>query len=247
MTTKRKRSQATAIAGVKFVKDIVEGHNCIFQKIDQENDIGNDAYLEFIQDEQGTGFCIGIQIKSGNSYVTSKENFVLRADKNHFEYWHSHVLPIAAIIYSPTKNIAVWYDVTEYLSQHLNIIETGPYNIEIPSSQEFSSKTFDGFTSHFLRYLEPYKHKLGVALEKFADISNLRNCLDGINYLFSFQRQNIASWYYVISCFQNFRQHPLLFQLISKLAYLPGHEDIFWHKENIIHDFRLIKNFLAFR
>jgi Domain of unknown function (DUF4365) len=236
MTTKHKLSRSTSNKGVRFVENVVNEKNCIFQEIALENDIGNDAYLEFIQDEQATGCCIAIQIKSGDSYVTSNENFVLRADRDHFEYWHSHVLPIAAIVYSPKKNYAVWCDVTEYLSQHSNIIETGPYSVEIPLSQEFSSKTFDRFRSHFLRYLEPYKHKLDVALEKFAGISNYQNCLDGMNYLFSFQRQNFASWYYIISCFQNFRRHPLLFHLINKIAYLPGHGDIFWHKENIVED-----------
>lgn len=236
MTTKRKQSRSISTQGIRFVESVVNEYNCIFQEIALENDIGNDAYLEFIQNEQATGCCIAIQIKSGESYHTTDENFILRTDRDHFEYWHSHVLPIAAIIYSPTKNFAVWYDVTEYLSLHSNTIETGPYTIKIPLSQEFSSKTFNCFKSHFLQYLEPYRHKLGVALEKFADISNYQNCLDGINYLFSYQRQNIASWYYIINCFQNFRRHPLLFHLISRIAYLPEHGDIFWHKENIIDD-----------
>lgn len=192
--------------------------------------------LSFIQDEEPTGCCIAVQIKSGDSYVKSNGDFFLKANKDHFEYWYSHALPIATVVYSPERDYAVWADITEYLSQHSNVVETGPYNIEIPASQEFSSTTFERFASHFLKYLEPYRHKFGVALEKFADRENSRNCLDGIKYLFSFQRQSVTGWYYVISCFQNFRRHRLLFQLIDMLAYLPGHEDIFWHKDNMIQD-----------
>ena len=236
MTTKRKQSKSTSQAGVRFVEGVVNEHNSIFQEIALENDIGNDAYIEFIKNEQATGCCIAAQIKSGDSYVTSDGNFFLRADKDHFEYWHSHVLPIAAIVYNPTKKVAAWCDVTEYLIQHVDRIETGPYNIEITSSQEFSSANFHIFTAHFLKYTKPYKYKFSMALERFADISNAQNCLDGMKYLFSFQRNNTASWYYVINCFQNFRRHRLLFYLISMIAYLPGHGDIFWHKDNIIND-----------
>lgn len=236
MTTKRKQSQSISRTGIRFVVGVISDCNCIFQEISLENDIGNDGYIEFIQDEQATGCCIAVQIKSGDSYVISNGNFVLKADRDHFEYWRSHVLPVAAIIYSPGRNSAVWCDVTEYLSRDFDLIETGPYNIEIEPSREFSYGTFHEFMSHFLEYRERFKHRLGDALERFSDIKNHQNCLDGLTHLFSFQRQNIASWYYVISCFQNFRLHPLLLHLINTIAYLPGHGDIFWHRKNTIAD-----------
>lgn len=236
MTTKRKLSQSTSKTGVTFVKSIVNDHNSIFQEIALENDIGNDAYIEFIKNEQATGYCIASQIKSGDSYVTSNGNFVLKSDKDHFEYWNSHVLPIAAIIYSPTKKMAVWCYVTEYLLQHPGRIMAGPYNIEISASQVFSSETFPAFQEHFSIYGELFKYKIGVALEKFADIDHPQYCLDGMKYLFSFQRDNNVTWYYVINCFQNFRKHRLLIYLISMIAHLPGHGDIFWHKDNVINE-----------
>jgi hypothetical protein len=236
MTTQRKKSQSIAYLGVKYIKDIVNEQNCIFQEISLENDIGNDAYIEFIQDEHATGCCAFAQIKSGNSYMKSNGNFVLKADKEHFEYWYSQILPIAGFVYNPTKGYAVWVDVTEYITTHPNIIETGPYEIEILSSQEFSSRTFKRFAAHFHKYLEILKDKLGIALEKFADIGNYKKCLDGFIYLSSVQRQNFTSWYYVISCFQNFRRHPLLLRLIDVVAQLPGNGDIFWHNKNWIQD-----------
>lgn len=97
-----------------------------------------------------------------------QRKYFLKANKDHFEYWYSHALPIATVVYSTGRDYAVWADITEYLYQHSNLVETGPYNIEIPASQKFSSRTFERFASHFLKYLEPYRHKFGVALEKFA-------------------------------------------------------------------------------
>lgn len=222
--------------GVKFTRDVVDNHNSIFQEVSLENDIGNDAYIEFVKDEEATGCCIFVQIKSGDSYVKPNGNYIFKADKDHFEYWVSHSLPIGCIVYSPKNNQAVWYDVTEYLSQNPTVIESGPYTINIPASQKFCDETFNEFVDHFLKYLEPYKHKLGVALQKFSDRNNHRICLDGMKYLFTFQRQNFVSWYYIITCYRNFRKHPILFQLTNMIAYLPGHEDIFWHKQNIIQE-----------
>ncbi len=234
MPTKHKKTLSTSKQGVNYVRSIVEGHNCIFQEIALANDVGNDAYIEFIQNELAIGFAIWVQIKSGNSYVKSNGNFVLKADKDHYEYWSSHLMPVAAIIYDPQREVAAWMDITEYLARSPILIESGPYDIEIPAAQSFCSETFQGFTAHFLKYQDKYRSNLGAALDKFADRDNERNCSEGIAYLFSFYRNNTTSWYYIISCFQNYRRQKMLFYLTNLLAYLPGHQDIFWHKENQI-------------
>ena len=238
MTTKRKYSKSISTTGVKFTRDVVNSHNCIFQEVDLENDIGNDAYIEFTENEEATGCSIFVQIKSGSSYTKPDGNYFFSADKDHFEYWSSHCLPVAIIIYNPINNQAVWCDITEYLTQHPMVIEDGPYTVNISAAQQFSNGTFKDFASHFMTYLDAYKYssKLGSALQKFADRENLRNCFDGLTYLHTFQRQSITSWYYVISCYHNFRKHPLLLHLTAVISYLPGHEDIFWHKHNIINE-----------
>lgn len=63
MTTKRKRSQATSRDGVNFVRRLVERQNSTFQEIDLHNDLGNDAYVEFVVEENTTGCCVALQIK----------------------------------------------------------------------------------------------------------------------------------------------------------------------------------------
>lgn len=234
MPTKHKQTLATSQMGVDFVRSVVKAANCLFQEVSLENDVGNDGYIEFVENEIAISFAIWVQIKTGNSYVKSDGNFVLKADKDHFEYWHAHIMPVAAIIYNPDTDVAVWLDITEYLNQNPNCIQTGPYNIAIPAGEIFSTKTFRQFTLHFLKYRSKYGSNLGIALEKFTDRNNERSCWEGISYLFTFYRNQATSWYYLISCFQNFRQRKILFYLINLLAYLPGHPDIFWHRENQI-------------
>jgi hypothetical protein len=62
--------------GRKFINDmrvkcVLHG---IFQKIDQENDVGIDALVELVKSERPTGNFIATQIKSGNSYFDKKSN-----------------------------------------------------------------------------------------------------------------------------------------------------------------------------
>lgn len=245
MPTKHKKTLATSKNGVNFVRGVVEANNSIFQEVSLVNDVGNDGYIEFIENEIAIGFAIWVQIKAGNSYVKPNGNFVLKADKDHFEYWYSHLMPVAAIIYHPEKDAAVWMDITEYLTLNPNLIQNGPYDIEIPATQIFGAKTFREFTVHFLKYQSKYRSHLGMALEKFADRNSERNCFEGMSYLFSFYRNNVTSWYYMISCFQNFRQQKILFPLTNMLAYLPGHQDIFCHGKNQISEL-VKKEALAF-
>src|SRR4051812_35154094 len=104
MTTRRKQSAATSRVGVNTVRTIVERANCIFQEIEQANDVGNDAYIEFILGEHATGCCIAAQIKSGPSYLTANGALVLVGDRDHFEYWRSHVLPVVGIVVDPVTD-----------------------------------------------------------------------------------------------------------------------------------------------
>ena len=54
MTTKRKQTAGTSSEGFHYVGGIVTGANCIIQKVDADNDQGNDAYIEFISNEVAT-------------------------------------------------------------------------------------------------------------------------------------------------------------------------------------------------
>ena len=237
MTTKRKKSKATARSGINYVRAVVEKCNCIFHEIDLDNDIGNDAHVEFIENEGATGCLIATQIKSGPSYFPEGPEYaVIHSDRDHFEYWNSHSLPIAVIAYNPVSNRAVWFDLTRFLVDHPEVIEGGPYTIRIPLSREFNKETFGLFYQHFAVYRDLYKHEsyFGRALRDFADLDNFEACSDGLFSLFSYHRNRVATWYYIISCFKNFAGHPILRNLIIVLCHVPGHPDIFWHKKNII-------------
>ncbi|TCL63321.1 uncharacterized protein DUF4365 [Hydrogenispora ethanolica] len=237
MTTKRPVTKSTARKGVNYVRSIVDSYNCIFQEIDLENDVGNDAIIEFIKNEETTSLCIGVQIKAGNSNIHN-DYYSLKADKEHFEYWKNHILPIIGIVYNPQDNNAVWVDISEYLKSNSALINKGPYVIKISKSNLFSQETFSEIMDYYLKYQRQYKDEdnFGKSLELFADIKNINQCQDGIISLFYNHRNRKAAWFYLINCFKCIKDESVLNRLIFALCHIPGHGDIFWYKNNIIDE-----------
>ncbi len=236
MTTKRKRSQATSRAGVNFVRTLVERSNSTFQEIDLQNDLGNDAYVEFVVAESATGCCVALQIKSGVSYRIASGRYAFGSDRSHFEYWASHTLPVLAVVFDPERNVAFWADITEHLRVEPSVIPEGPYTISV--DRELSEGTFSQFRDHCLRYRDQYSREpnFGRALESFAARDDVERCFDGLRALFAYHRSQVATWYYLISCLSNYRNHPVLRALVVRLCHVPGHGDIFWHRGNLIDE-----------
>lgn len=236
MTTKRKCSQATSRDGINFVRGLVERQNSTFQEIDLHNDLGNDAYVEFVVEENATGCCVALQIKSGVSYRTGTDRYAFQADRNHFEYWASHTLPVLAVIFDPEREKAVWADITDHLRSSPSSVTEGPFTIY--ADREFSPSTFSEFRDHCLRYREQYSREpnFGRALESFSVRQDVERCFDGLGALFAYHRHQLATWYYLISCISNYREHPILRPLVNRLSHIPGHGDIFWSKRNTIDE-----------
>jgi Domain of unknown function (DUF4365) len=236
MTTKRKASQGTSREGINFVRTLVERHNSTFQEIDLHNDLGNDAYVEFVVEECATGCCVTLQIKSGSSYRTASGGYAFQSDRDHFEYWASHTLPVVGIIFDPGTQSASWVDITNHLQQRPACVAEGPYTIV--AEKEFSDAAFNDFREHCLRYRDQYslEPNLGRALESMASLEDVERCFDGLRALFAYHRNRFVTWYYLISCVSNYHEHPVLRALVACLCHVPGHPDIFWHRENLIDE-----------
>jgi hypothetical protein len=232
MTTKRKKSAGTASEGYHFVGGIVTAANCIFQKVDEENDQGNDAYIEFITNEVSTSLITWVQIKTGVSYRRS-DGYFIPANKEHLEYWNNSPVPIVGIVYDPEKKFAVWINISEFLRSHLNVIENGPYNILIPAENEFSDKAFESFKQRLISYNYSSDWYFGRSLEFFAEIEDEKRSLIGMRSLFVYHRNRKSSWFYLIHSFKSV-QGVVALRLMSLLGHLPSNPTIFWHKDNMI-------------
>jgi hypothetical protein len=237
MPTKWKNTKTTENVGLLFIAEVINNSKCILNKIDGSNDIGLDAYLEFVERESATGLCIGIQVKSGNSYQTSdKSQAVFKADKEHFEYWQSHTLPIAGLVYIPEDNNVYWVDITEYLNNDPNIVISGPYNIKVSKESVFNHQFFESFYKKFLSYKTSFNEEwnLGRALKGIVNFKPKNERIDAFKSLFYFHRDSKEMWYYILQQFKIEVDLETESLLIYLMRHLTSHGDIFWHKGNII-------------
>lgn len=234
MTTQRKESIAVSRLGVNFARQVVEAANCTFLEVEQSSDLGNDAYIEFVTAEEATGCCIAVQIKSGTSFLAKSGGFFLPADRDHFEYWSSHVLPICGIVFDPTTGRAGWCDVTRYLRENAGTVEQGPFRIPSTAFAPFSSQTFSELRAHFIAYARQYSDDahFGAALDRFAPLHSPAERIAALRSLFSFHRNRAATWCYVASLLRGVENPDVLHLMVVALAHLPGHGDILWHRKN---------------
>lgn len=232
MSTNRKKTSGTASEGFHYVGGIVTGANCIFQKVDSDNDQGNDAYIEFISNEVATSLFAWVQIKSGISYRRS-DGYVIPADRDHFEYWSKWPVPVVGVVYDPEKRIAVWINISEFLLSHPDGIENGPYVIPVPVENKFDAGTFEAFKHQLISYNYSSDWFFGRSLEYFADSESHQRCLIGIRSLFAYHRNRKATWFYFIHSFRSIEGSAAT-QLLRVLGYLPNNPCVFRHSGNLI-------------
>ncbi len=236
---KWKNTKVVENKGVNFVGEIVTNSNSIFNKIDGSNDVGLDGYIEFVENENVTGLCIGVQIKAGDSNLGKNEDKIyLKADKEHFEYWQSHILPIIGIVYIPKENKGFWIDITHYLNENKNVIEEGPYNIKLKRENELSIISFKKIHDQLKKYISEYSQywNFGKSLSLFVDEHDFEDRIQAIKSLFYHHRNRKETWYYLIRQFGIEEDKVIQRNLIHIFMYLEGHGDTYWHKGNIIDE-----------
>lgn len=236
---KNKANKSVGKIGTAKVSIIVHQANCIFHKIELENDIGNDAFIEFISGEESTSFCIAAQIKAGESIVRQNgiETFI-PTDKEHLEYWYNLNLPVAGFTYNPNNDTVYWIDIKEYITNNPNVIEEGPYNLPVPVENVFSYETFNLFYDHFIEYGNTMKdlEYFMTSVDNISEMDDVESQYIGIKSLFTYHRNKYASWFILLNYFKCCKDDYLRRNLIYVISHIAGgHGDIFWHKGNIIN------------
>jgi len=114
-----------------------------FERIDfafreqRESDYGIDAHVELVEEEMPTGRLLGIQLKTGSSYLSKQtdEGYVFRTDAEHVEYWCNHSLPVVIALCDPNREVVYWQHVTAETA-----VKTGKgYKIIVPFTQKLDS------------------------------------------------------------------------------------------------------------
>ncbi|MFN3160037.1 MAG: DUF4365 domain-containing protein [Rubinisphaera brasiliensis] len=129
---KAKQTERTDRRGVALVMGEFESLGFAFRE-QAESDYGVDGHAELIKSEQPTGQLLGVQIKTGESYLSERtENeIVFRTDAEHVDYWLNHALPMIVCLCDADNQTIYWQAVTDETA-----ISTGKgYRVGVPLTQ----------------------------------------------------------------------------------------------------------------
>ncbi len=223
-----KRSAVTAKEGINFVRSAVEGGGSLFIRIEQENDLGVDALLEFIKDERPLNKQIAIQIKSGASYYTPEAKECAFPVGSHRDYWSKHPLPLFGLVYVPALRNAYWVNVKRYLKDNPSATV-----IRFPATEanQFNAVTFTKLfmpgvvgETPILEMDEAFR----LARSKEPSETYL-----GLLVLFRRYPNNEAVWDELVQTFLARPAEEIPPVLLYWLAHIPGHGDIFYFGETV--------------
>jgi hypothetical protein len=221
------KTNATAKSGINYIRTIVESHNCIFQKIDQENDVGIDALIELVKNERPTGNFIASQIKSGSSYFDKKANLCKIPIGDHRDYWSNHSLPVYGIVYIPEYESAYWINIKSYLKENLNerVISYEPTLANIINKITFITQ--------FIPHLTGEVPNISFELAKELFQSNNPDELYlGLYTLFKKYAYKNEVWEIFVNYFKTHTINEIPEMLIYYLSVIPWHPDILFYKDS---------------
>lgn len=225
---KYNNTNITAKLGVNYIRSIVEESGSIFHKIEQENDLGIDGFIEFIENGIPTCKSIAVQIKSGNSYYNRDTQECVIPVGSHYEYWINYPLPIYGVVYVHDLKNGFWVDIKKYFqwSGKVSVIK---YSINRVNN--FDLIDFNRiFIPNVLKKtpIIPFEEALSFFNSKITS-----EFITGLSVLFRKYINNKETWdafiYYLIKNETiNIPQ-----SLIYYIAHIPWHPDIAYSGEHI--------------
>jgi len=140
------RYSPTERTGINAIEQIIlQEFNWIFRE-QPIADVGIDAHIERVDDGNPTGKLIALQIKTGSSHFTEKEEaLVFYGKRTHLDYWIGHSLPVLLIAYLPESKEAFW----ALVNQETVALTGSAWKIEIPKKNTFDKGSLDKLWSVF--------------------------------------------------------------------------------------------------
>jgi hypothetical protein len=228
-----KDSAITAKSGINYVRNIVEKNGSLFHKIEQENDLGIDAIIEFIENGKPTNRSIAVQIKSGVSYLNDKKTVCYIPVDDHYDYWMNYPLPVYGIVYNPDSETGNWINIKNYLKSNKNSFRV---NINKNLVNIFDHKNYVEIFSKILKKQTPMID-LKFAIKLFMSDDYEESDL-GLYTIFNNYRNEEIVWKEMISFLNSEQGYKISNRLISNLAHIPWHGDIFHYGEKIRPDIK---------
>ena len=222
------QTAVTAKRGTNHVRTTVEDAGSLFIKIEQENDLGIDALIEFIRNGEPLNQQIAVQIKSGQSYYNADAEECLFPIDGHRDYWLKHRLPVYGIVYVPALKTAHWVDIKRFLKAYPT---AATVRFRASETNRFDPSSFAKlFVATIVR--ETPQLSLEEAFVLFRS-SKLDESYLGMTVLFRKHPNVLEVWDELVRFVRERTADQIPGQLIYFLAHIPGHGDIYYYGEQI--------------
>lgn len=123
-------SRARGKAGYRRLEGILEAANIVVQRVETENDIGRDAFVDIVDGTDVTGGVICVQVKSGSSHFHNGQ-WVVPGEEADFTLWRESTVPFFGAVHDPEDDALRWVDLSQAatlaLDRYLSPVVTGPY------------------------------------------------------------------------------------------------------------------------
>ncbi|MEE9391222.1 MAG: DUF4365 domain-containing protein, partial [Planctomycetota bacterium] len=154
---KANETERTDRRGVALTMGAFESLGFAFRE-QTESDYGIDGHAELVDSGAPTGQLLGIQIKTGPSYLSERteKEISFRTDAAHVDYWINHALPVVICLCDADNQTIYWQPVTKETA-----ISTGKgYRFNIPLAQVLDDNSVPDLTDLLTPLVSPYRYTL---------------------------------------------------------------------------------------
>lgn len=162
---KATNTERTNRLGVALTMGVFESLGFAFRE-QSESDYGIDGHAELIREGEPTGQLLGIQIKTGGSYLSERNDteIIFRTGAAHMDYWINHALPVIICLCDADNQTIYWQAVTKETA-----IPTGKgYKLHIPTKQILNTNSVQELAALLTPLVSPDRY----TIFKTEDISH---------------------------------------------------------------------------
>lgn len=236
---RRKQSRASRArgrAGHRRLEAILEAANIVVQRVDTENDIGRDAFVDIVDGTDVTGGVICVQVKSGPSHFHNGQ-WVVPGEAADFTLWRESTVPFFGVVHDPEDDALMWVDLSQAamlaIDKYLSPVVSGPYSkpsMPVPAENRLDLD------------IAPFIEEAKTALRRRSGSPAVNLLSDdpdavevGIVDTFAVGRHDPTAFLLLAALFHRLPKECRRLAVVA-LAMTTSHPDVGWTKDNWIPD-----------
>jgi hypothetical protein len=227
-------ARARGKAGYRRLEAVLEAANIVVQRVETENDIGRDAFVDIVDGTDVTGGVICFQVKSGKSFLHQGQ-WVVPGEPADFILWRESTVPFFGAVHDPEDDALRWVDLSQAATMavgaYVSPVISGPYGkpcVPVPGENRL-----DVDLAPFLEAAKTsLRHRSGspaaALLAQNADTADV-----GIVDAFAVGRHDPTAFLLLAALFHRLPKACRRLAVVA-LAMTTLHPDVFWTKDNWI-------------